>query len=93
MKIQIIDIKTKKEKVIDAQTKRYYNQYTKVPTGVVKEMEINPEDINVFSMNKNTRLIGIDKKTYRLTLKSYKETKKELERLGILKNFDLSQNY
>lgn len=45
------------------------------------EMEIDPmNDINAFSFNKEFRCIGIGKNLYRLTLKSYKEIKKYLQK-------------
>lgn len=45
------------------------------------EIEIDPmNDITAFSFNKETRYIGIDKNLYRLSLKSYKELKKYLQK-------------
>ena len=59
--------------------------------GFVEEKEINPSEITSFSLDKNMRMIGVNKDRYMLTLKSWKETKNELQKLGILQKFDLSQ--
>lgn len=46
-----------------------------------EEIEINPlNDINVFSFDKKYRYIGIEKRLFRLSLKSYKELKKYLQK-------------
>lgn len=58
---------------------------TIVENGFVEEMEINPMEISVFSLNKSLRLIGIGKNLYPMTLKSWKETKKELSKTDILR--------
>ena len=57
----------------------------------ISNLEINPIDVTAFSTNKTIRLIGVDKNLYLLTLKSWKETKKELSKLGILQKLDLSK--
>ena len=45
------------------------------------ELEINSlNEINAFSFKKEIRLIGIGKNLYRLSLKSYKELKKYLQK-------------
>lgn len=47
-----------------------------------EEMEVTSIDINMLSVNKQMRLIGIGKSLYRLTEKSYKQIKKELLKIG-----------
>lgn len=59
--------------------------------GFVEEKEINPAEITSFSLDKNVRMIGVNKDRYMLTLKSWKETKNELQNLGLLQKFNLSQ--
>lgn len=58
---------------------------TIVENGFVEEMEINPMEISAFSLNKSLGLIGIEKNLYPMTLKSWKETKKELSKTDILR--------
>lgn len=48
----------------------------------MEEVEVDLININVVSRDKSLRLVGIDKNLYRLTLKSYKNLKKELRRRG-----------
>lgn len=46
-----------------------------------EEIDIDPlNDINVFSFDKKYRYIGIEKRLFRLSLKSYKELKKYLQK-------------
>ena len=46
-----------------------------------EEMEIDSmNDVNAFSFNKNCRYIGIGKRLFRLSLKSYKQLKKYLQK-------------
>lgn len=59
--------------------------------GFVEEKEINPAEITSFSLDKDVRMIGVNKDRYMLTLESWKETKKELQNLGLLQKFNLSQ--
>lgn len=60
--------------------------------GFVKELEISLQDITAFSLNKKIRMIGIAKQgTFLLTLKSWKELKKELTKAGLMNRFDLSK--
>ena len=58
---------------------------TIVENGFVEEMEINPMEISAFSLDKSLRLIGIGRKLYPMTLKSWKDTKKELSKTDILR--------
>ena len=49
------------------------------------ETDIQLLDINTFSQDKKTRLVGLGKnKIYKLTLKSWKELKKELNKSGLI---------
>ena len=44
-------------------------------------MEIDPlNDVNAFSFNKKYRYIGIGKRLFRISLKSYKQLKKYLQK-------------
>lgn len=46
-----------------------------------EEIEVDPlNDINVFSFDKKYRYVGIEKRLFRLSLKSYKELKKYLQK-------------
>lgn len=47
-----------------------------------EEIEFDMMDVGVVSANKSMRLIGIGKNLYKLTMKSYKQLKKELNRRG-----------
>lgn len=42
-------------------------------------------EISAFSLDKSLRLIGIGRKLYPMTLKSWKDTKKELSKTDILR--------
>ena len=75
----------------DPYTGKTFKNTTVSENGFVEEMEINPVEITSFSSEKSIRLIGIDKKLYPLTLKSWKETKKQLERTDVLERFNLEK--
>lgn len=90
MKVQIRETNTKKEEYFNKRLKKKVVKTTEYETGAIKEIEVNPQDINAFTIDKNSRLIGIDKKIYKLTLASWKQVKKELDKLGLLNRFDLS---
>lgn len=47
-----------------------------------EEIDVELADINIVSSNKSIRLIGLGKNLYKLTMKSYKQLKKELNRRG-----------
>lgn len=66
-------------------TKRHFEN------GFVEKKEINPAEVTSFSLDKNMRMIGVNKERYMLTLKSWKETKNELQNLGLLQKFNLMQ--
>lgn len=70
---------------------RVYKTKKIFENGYVEEKEINPAEVTSFSLDKNMRMIGVNKDRYMLTLKSWKETKNELQKLGILQKFNLSQ--
>lgn len=71
MKIQVISEFIKGEEV-------------PVNTKGCDELEVNPlTDINLMSFEKRFRHIGIDKKLYRLSLKSYKELKQYLQKTSL----------
>ena len=60
--------------------------------GFVEELEISLQDVTAFNLNKKIRMIGIVKQgTFLLTLKSWKELKKELTKAGLMNRFDLSK--
>ena len=75
----------------DPYTGKAYKNTTVSENGFVEEMEINPVEITSFSSEKSIRLIGIDKKLYPLTLKSWKEIKKELFKTDFLRRFNLEK--
>ena len=56
-----------------------------------EEIDIDLVDVGTFSTDKFLRLVGVDKNLFRLSLKSYKELKKELSKRGILARLDLSR--
>lgn len=84
---QIENIETWK----DPYTGKTFKNTTVSENGFVEEMEINPVEITSFSSEKSIRLIGIDKKLYPLTLKSWKEIKKELFKTDFLRRFNLEK--
>lgn len=75
----------------DPNTGKTYKNTTVSENGFVEEMEINPAEITSFSSEKSIRLIGIGKKLYPLTLKSWKEIKKELFKTDFLRRFNLEK--
>lgn len=88
MKIQVRKIAEKTVEWKDNLGK-IHKEKVQYENGYVEEIEINPMDISVFSTMKSVRLIGIDKNLYYLTLKSWKEVKKELAKNGILQRLSL----
>lgn len=93
MKIQVRKQVTEELKEFDKAENRWYKTYNTYENGYVEEIEINDpaREISAFSFDKSLRLIGIGKNLYPMTLKSWKETKKELSKLGLLSRFDLSR--
>lgn len=75
----------------DPCTGKTFKNTTVSENGFVEEMEINPAEITSFSSEKSIRLIGIGKKLYPLTLKSWKEIKKELFKTDFLRRFNLEK--
>ena len=55
------------------------------------EIECELNDINHLSLEKSSRMVAIGKNTYRLTLKSYKEVKREFAKRGMLYRFDFGK--
>lgn len=55
------------------------------------EIEVDLPVINYFSLNKDSRFIGVEKNLFKLTLKSYKELKKEFQKRGSIYQFDYSK--
>ena len=90
MKIQVRKIA---EKTIEWKDNLGKTHKEKFPyeNGYVEEMEISPKDISVFSTMKSVRLIGIGKNLYPLTLKSWKQVKKELAKTDILQKLNCSK--
>lgn len=70
---------------------KVYKTKKQFENGFVEEKEINPAEVTSFSLDKNMRMIGVNKDRYILTLKSWKEVKNELQNLGLLQKFNLSQ--
>lgn len=75
----------------DPCTGKTFKNTTVSENGFVEEIEINPVEITSFSSEKSIRLIGIGKKLYPLTLKSWKEIKKELFKTDFLRRFNLEK--
>jgi hypothetical protein len=91
MKIKVRKIVEEVKTEYDENTKKYFKYKVQYENGYVEELEINPMDVTAFSTNKHVRLIGVDKKLYPLTLKSWKQAKKELSNLGILSQLNYSR--
>lgn len=72
-------------------TGKTFKNTTISENGFVEEIEIDPREISAFSFEKTVRLIGIGRKLYPLTLKSWKEIKKQLEKTDILRRFCLEK--
>lgn len=90
MKIQVRKIAEKTLQYKDEDGKIYTEKY-QYENGHIEELEIDPRDISAFSTMKSVRMIGIDKNLYLLTLKSWKETKKELTKNGTLQRLNFSK--
>lgn len=75
----------------DPYTGKTFKNTTVSENGFVEEMEIDPKEISAFSSEKSVRLIGIGRKLYPLTLKSWKEIKKQLEKTDVLERFNLEK--
>lgn len=93
MKVQTRKILTKEYKEFDEDDKKWIVITEPYENGYVEEIEINnPEkDITAFSLEKSVRIIGIGKKLYPLTYKSWQLIKKELNKLGLLQRFQLTK--
>ena len=91
MKIYVRTIKERKETEVDPITKKKYEYTVQYENGHVDELEIDLAEVNALSLDKGIRLIGINKDRYYLTLKSWKEIKKELLKSGLMSRLDLSK--
>lgn len=91
MKIQIRKFEEKIEEWENPITHKVEKTHIPYENGFVEEMSIEPRDISAFNTTKSIRLIGIGKNLYYLTLKSWKNVKKELSKSGLLYRFDLSK--
>lgn len=54
-------------------------------------VDIELKDINCFSFESKSRLIGVGKNLYRMTLRSYHELKRELTNKGLIQRFYLGR--
>lgn len=90
MKIQVRKIAEKTVEWKDNLGKTH-KEKVQYENGYAEEMEINPKDISAFSTMKSVRLIGIGKNLYPLTLKSWKQAKKELAKTDILQKLNYSK--
>lgn len=90
MKIKVRKIAEKTLQYTDEDGKVYTEKY-QYENGYVEELEVDPKDVSAFSLMKSVRMIGIDKNLYLLTLKSWKETKKELTKYGVLQRLNFSK--
>lgn len=94
MKIKIRKVIEEERTAIDEITKKPYKYTYSYENGYVEELDVdlfNKEEVNAFSFDKGLRLIGINKNLYRLTMKSWKEVKKELYKYNLANRFDLSK--
>ena len=91
MKIETRKIVTKQKIYKDENTGKEFKYNESYENGFVETLDIDINDISVFSLNKKVRMIGIGKDTYLLTLKSWKELKKQINKLGLMHKFDFSK--
>lgn len=91
MKAQVRKIVEKTEYWVDEFTHEKHKYTNRYENGYVEEIEFNPQDVSAFSTNKSIRLIGVGKNLYPLTLKSWKQVKKELAKTDILQRLDYSK--
>lgn len=91
MNIKTRKIVTKELTQKDENIGKIYKTSYSYENGFVEEHDINPRDIGAFSLDKSIRIIGVNKDIYYLTLKSWKETKKELAKNGILDRLSLEK--
>lgn len=56
-----------------------------------EDMEVDVNQIQFLSLNKDQRYIGINKQLYKMTLKSYKELVREMRKRGSIYAFDYSK--
>lgn len=92
MNIQVCEVYDKVDMVDDITKKKYFvKKFLRANRNGIAQIECDINDISTFSLDGKNRLIGIGKNLYRLTLKSYKEVKKELNRKGIIYKFDSSK--
>jgi hypothetical protein len=66
-------------------------EYVPMNSKGCEETEIELADVQVLSLDKRMRLVGLGKNLYRMTLKSYKELKQEFNKRGMLYRFDSSK--
>lgn len=90
MKIKVRKITEKTLQYKDEDGEIYKETYS-YENGYVEELEVDPKDVSAFSTMKSVRMIGIDKNLYLLTLKSWKETKRELAKYGVLQRLNSSK--
>ena len=93
MNLQISEVLANVER-IDELTKKKVTTREFVPVNtrgmdIIENVDI-ANDITAFSLEKNMRLVGINKQLYKLTSKSWSELKKELTKRGIIWRFDNS---
>lgn len=62
-----------------------------VNTRGCETIDIELKDINCFSFEPKSRLVGVGKNLYRMTLKSYHELKRELTNRGLIQRFYLGK--
>lgn len=68
-----------------------HGQEELVNTRGCEAIDIELKDINCFSLEPKSRLIGVGKNLYRMTLKSYHELKRELTNRGLIQRFYLGK--
>ena len=93
MNLQISEVLANVER-IDELTKKKVVTREFIPVNtrgmdIIENVDI-ANDITAFSLEKNMRLVAVNKQLYKLTSKSWSELKKELTKRGIIWRFDNS---
>ncbi len=91
MKIKVRKVVEEVKTATDGVTGKTFKYTERYENGYVDELEIDPKSIGAFSSDKSIRLIGIGKNMYKMTLASYKETKRALAQMNMLQQFNHSK--
>ena len=91
MKIKTRKVVEEEKYWFDTNTKKKHKYVVNYENGYVEELEIDLNSISAFSTEKNSRIIGVEKNIYLLTLKSWKEVKNALQKSGLMYRFNLEK--